>query len=48
MIYSSGLDEHGVNVLYSYADASFGDERPIECSYTMMNGAILVGNMIYG
>ena len=41
LLYSRGLDKHGVNVIYSYADSSFGIKRPIGCRYVMMNGAIV-------
>mgnify|MGYP002046137957 FL=1 len=41
ILYSRGLDKHGVNVLSAYADASFGVDRPIGCRYIMFNGAII-------
>ena len=39
LIYSKGLDPHGVNVLYAYADANHRVPRPQHCSIVMMNGA---------
>jgi hypothetical protein len=42
VIYSSGLDPHGNNVLYGYADASLKVPRPYGCRICMMNGAALL------
>jgi hypothetical protein len=38
IMFSLGLDKHGVNVLYAYADSSFEVPRSRGCSLTMMNG----------
>ncbi len=38
-MFSKGLDPHGVNLLYAYADSSFEAPRSHGCSITMMNGA---------
>ena len=37
-MFSLGLDKHGVNVLYAYADSNFEIPRSRGCSLTMMNG----------
>ena len=39
LIYSAGLDEHGDNTLYAYADASHNPPRSQGCHVVMMNGA---------
>jgi len=39
IIYSKGLDKHGVNVLYCYADSSHSVPRSQGCTIVMMNGA---------
>ena len=39
LIFSDGLDPHGKNLLYAYADASHGVPRPQDCRIVMMNGA---------
>ena len=39
LIYSNGLDPHGINVLYAFADANHRVPRPQHCSIVMMNGA---------
>ena len=41
MMYSRGLDRHGVNVLYAYADSAFTAPRSQGCRLTMMNGAVI-------
>ena len=41
LIYSKGLDPHGENTLYAYADASLKIPRPHGCRITMMNGAAI-------
>jgi hypothetical protein len=41
VIYSKGLDPHGDNILYGYADASLQVPRPYGCRITMMNGAAI-------
>jgi hypothetical protein len=41
VIYSKGLDPHGDNILYGYADASLKVPRPYGCRITMMNGAAI-------
>lgn len=41
IIYSRGLDPHGDNVLYAYADASLKVPRPHGCRIVMMNGAAI-------
>jgi hypothetical protein len=41
VMYSKGLDPHGDNVLYGYADASLKAPRPYGCRITMMNGAAI-------
>ena len=41
VIYSKGLDPHGENVLYAYADASLKVPRPHGCRIVLMNGAAL-------
>ena len=38
IIFSRGLDTHGVNVLYAYADSNFAAPKSHGCSITMMNG----------
>lgn len=44
VIFSRDLDEHGVNILSAYADASFKTPKSDECSLTMMNGAVISGH----
>ena len=39
LIYSKGLDPHGINVLYSYCDSSHGVPRSQGCRIVMLNGA---------
>ncbi len=41
LIYSNGLDSHGLNVLYAFADANHRVPRPQHCSIAMMNGAVI-------
>jgi hypothetical protein len=41
LIYSKGIDPHGENVLYAYADASLKVPRPHGCRIVMMNGAAI-------
>jgi hypothetical protein len=41
LIFSNGLDPHGVNVLYSFADANHRLPRSQECHDLMMNGAAI-------
>ena len=36
--FSTGLDAHGVNKLYAYADSNFAAPRSQGCRLTMMNG----------
>jgi hypothetical protein len=42
LMYSSGLDPHGKNTLYGYADASLKVPRPYGCRICMMNGAAIL------
>jgi hypothetical protein len=39
LIYSKGLDKHGQNVMYCYADSGHSVPRSQGCNLTMMNGA---------
>ena len=39
LIYSKGLDPHGISVLYSYCDSSHGVPRSQGCRIVMLNGA---------
>jgi hypothetical protein len=39
LMYSNGLDPHGMNILYSYGDANLRIPRPQSCRIVMMNGA---------
>ena len=39
LMFSKGLDPHGMNTLYAYADASHRVPRPQGCRIVMMNGA---------
>jgi hypothetical protein len=41
IIYTRGLDRHGLNVLYCYADSAHSLPRSYGCTVTMMNGAAL-------
>jgi hypothetical protein len=41
LIYSKGLDPHGDNTIYAYADASLRIPRPQGCRIVMMNGAAI-------
>jgi hypothetical protein len=41
LIYSRGLDPHGINVLSAYADATFNPGRPVGSRILMYNGAII-------
>ena len=41
LIYSRGLDPHGINVLSAYADATFNPGRPVGSRILMHNGAII-------
>ena len=41
LIYSRGLDPHGVNVMSAYADATFNPGRPVGSRIIMYNGAIV-------
>jgi len=41
LIFSKGLDPHGENTVYAYADASLKVPRPHGCRIVMMNGAAL-------
>ena len=38
LMFSTGLDAHGVNKLYAYADSNFAAPRSQGCRLTMMNG----------
>jgi hypothetical protein len=38
VIYSKGLDPHGLNVLYAYGDANLRIPRPQGCRIVMLNG----------
>jgi hypothetical protein len=40
IIYSRGLDEHGDNVTYCYADSGHSLPRSYGCTISMMNGAV--------
>ena len=42
VIYSKGLDPHGDNTLYAYADASLSLPRSYGCRITMMNGGAVL------
>ena len=42
VIYSKGLDPHGENVLYAYADASLRVPRSWGCQIVMFNGACVL------
>jgi hypothetical protein len=41
LIFSNGLDPHGINVLYAFADANHRLPRSQECHDLMMNGAAI-------
>jgi hypothetical protein len=41
LMYSCGLDKHGVNKLYAYADSNFAAPRSQGCRMTMMNGCMV-------
>jgi hypothetical protein len=41
VMYSKGIDPHGDNTLYAFADASLKVPRPYGCRITMMNGAAI-------
>ena len=41
LLYSCGLDRHGVNKLYAYADSNFAVPRSQGCRVTMMNGCAI-------
>jgi hypothetical protein len=41
LMYSAGLDWHGVNVPYAYADSGFTAPRSQGCRATLMNGAVI-------
>ena len=41
LIYSKGLDPHGVNTLYAYADSAHSLPRSQGCEIVMMNGAAI-------
>jgi hypothetical protein len=41
VMYSKGLDPHGDNTLYAFADAALTVPRPYGCRITMMNGAAI-------
>ena len=41
LLYSCGLDQHGVNKLYAYADSNFAVPRSQGCRVTMMNGCAI-------
>jgi hypothetical protein len=41
LIYSKGLDPHGDDIIYAYADASLRIPRPQGCRIIMMNGAAI-------
>ena len=41
LIYSKGIDPHGDNVLYAFADASLKLPRPHGCRIVFMNGAAI-------
>ena len=38
LMFSNGLDRHGINKLYAYADSNFAAPRSQGCRLTMMNG----------
>ena len=42
LIYSKGLDPHGENILYGYADSSYGTPRSQGCRIVMMNGCAVI------
>ena len=39
LLYSKGLDKHGINALYCYADSAHSAPRSQGCTIVMMNGA---------
>jgi hypothetical protein len=41
IIYSRGLDEHGINTTYCYADSGHSLPRSYGCTVAMMNGAVI-------
>ena len=41
IIYSRGLDEHGINTTYCYADSGHSLPRSYGCTIAMMNGAVV-------
>jgi hypothetical protein len=41
LMYSCGLDTHGINKLYAYADSNFAAPRSQGCRVTMMNGCAI-------
>lgn len=41
LMFSRGLDKHGINVLYAYADSSFTAPRSQGCRQVLMNGCLL-------
>ena len=41
LMFSCGLDEHGINKLYAYADSNFAAPRSQGCRITMMNGCAI-------
>jgi hypothetical protein len=41
LMYSRGLDEHGVNVLYAYADSNFEAPKSTGGRMVFMNGAVI-------
>jgi hypothetical protein len=41
IIFSRGLDKHGINQLYCYADSAHSLPRSYGCTVTMMNGGVL-------
>jgi len=40
-MFSRDMDQHGVNVMYAYADSGFTAPRSQGCRITMMNGAVI-------
>ncbi len=40
IIYSKGLDKHGDNTTYCYADSRHSLPRSYGCTISMMNGAV--------
>jgi hypothetical protein len=41
LMFSRGLDQHGINVLYAYADSAFTAPRSQGCRMVLMNGCLV-------